>query len=197
MLNLKTLIVVSAGTSEIKEKNLRPDVSNPGNSLPKASPAVIVPPSQPSPQERRLLFTRNLSVLENIAIVNTVDDTSPPLNFQFITENLLRDGVERVPDDFMVGCSCRKDNGRQMGCEYLSCSCIEDQSNSEGKRAFPYSMAKFNTACLRDAFLKGRTAIFECNKLCNCESNCKNRVVQHGRKVGLEIFKTRNRGWGM
>lgn len=96
----------------------------------------------------------------------------------------------------MIGCKCRKDNGRQMGCEYLQCECLDDLVNSEGKKAFPYSQAKFNTACLRDAFIKGRNHIYECNKRCNCGSNCKNRVVQHGRKVGLEIFKTTNRGWG-
>lgn len=96
----------------------------------------------------------------------------------------------------MIGCKCRKDNGRQMGCEYLSCECLDDLVVSEGKKQFPYSQAKFNTACLRDAFLKGRNHIYECNKRCNCGNNCKNRVVQHGRKVGLEIFKTTNRGWG-
>lgn len=84
-----------------------------------------------------------------------------------------------------------------MGCEYLYCECLEDLVNSNGKKQFPYSQAKKNTACLRDAFISGRGHIYECNRLCNCGENCKNRVVQHGRKVGLEIFKTINRGWGM
>lgn len=121
---------------------------------------------------------------------------SPPLDFQFVAKSVLREGVEIVDEDFMIGCKCRKDNGRQMGCEYLQCECLDDLVNSEGKKAFPYSQAKFNTACLRDAFIKGRNHIYECNRRCNCGSNCKNRVVQHGRKVGLEIFKTTNRGWG-
>ena len=131
-----------------------------------------------------------------MSVVNTIDDTSPPLEFQFVTENVLGSGVEQVAEDFMNGCTCRKDNGRNMGCEYLSCSCLDDLINSEGKKQFPYSQAKFNTECLRDAFIRGRNHIYECNKNCNCNSNCKNRVVQHGRKVGLEIFKTTNRGWG-
>ena len=102
-----------------------------------------------------------------------------------------------MEEDFMNGCKCRKDNGRDIGCEYLSCECLEDSVNSEGRKQFPYSQAKFNTACLRDSFIRGRNHIYECNSRCNCGSNCKNRVVQHGRKVGLEIFKTTNRGWGM
>lgn len=128
--------------------------------------------------------------------MNTIDDTSPPLDFQFVTQNVLTDGVEQASEDFMTGCKCRKDNGRNIGCEYLSCECLDDLVNSHGNKQFPYSQAKFNTACLRDAFLSGRNHIYECNSRCNCESNCKNRVVQHGRKVGLEIFKTTNRGWG-
>ena len=113
-----------------------------------------------------------------------------------MTENVLRDGVEQVSKEFMNGCKCRKDNGRHMGCEYLYCECLDDLVNSEGKKQFPYSQARFTTGCLRDAFINGRNHIYECNSLCNCGSNCKNRVVQHGRKVGLEIFKTTNRGWG-
>ena len=97
----------------------------------------------------------------------------------------------------MSGCDCRKDNGRNIGCEYLSCECLDDSAlNSEGKRVFPYSASKFDFGCLRAFYLENRHHIYECNSLCNCESNCKNRVVQHGRTVSLQIFKTINRGWG-
>ncbi|CAD6566219.1 MAG: hypothetical protein ASARMPRED_008612 [Alectoria sarmentosa] len=189
--------VLRLKTSRTKEKNPHSHFSKPGLSFGKSIPAVIVPPPQPSPQERRRIFIENLSVLDNVSVVNTLDDTSPPLDFQFVVENVFRDGVQQVSEDFMIGCKCRKENGRHMGCEYLSCECLDELQNSEGKKQFPYSQAKFNTACLRDAFIKGRNHIFECNSRCNCDSNCKNRVVQHGRKVGLEIFKTTNRGWGL
>lgn len=45
--------------------------------------------------------------------------------------------------------------------------------------------------------LQNRWNIFECNHRCDCSDNCKNRVVQWGRKVALDIFKTRERGWGL
>lgn len=182
--------------SKTVEKSPLSDLSNPKSSLHNSNPAIIVPSLQLSPKERRDLFTRNLSVLQNVSVVNAIDDTSPPLDFQFVIENIFRDGVEQASDDFMSGCGCRKDNGRNMGCEYLYCTCLDDLVNSEGKKQFPYSQAKVNTACLRDAFIKGRNHIYECNKKCNCGNNCKNRVVQHGRTVGLQIFKTINRGWG-
>ncbi|EIN14044.1 SET domain-containing protein [Punctularia strigosozonata HHB-11173 SS5] len=39
--------------------------------------------------------------------------------------------------------------------------------------------------------------IFECNYRCACYDECKNRVVQHGRKVALNIMKTPRKGWGV
>ena len=36
--------------------------------------------------------------------------------------------------------------------------------------------------------------MYEYNKKRNYGNKCKNRVVQRGRTVGLEIFKTINRG---
>jgi Pre-SET motif len=40
------------------------------------------------------------------------------------------------------------------------------------------------------------TAIFECNNCCGCGRTCPNRVVQRGRRMPLEIFKTQKKGWG-
>ena len=41
------------------------------------------------------------------------------------------------------------------------------------------------------------TAIYECNMKCTCSSSCINRVVQHGAKVPLCIFRTTRKGWGV
>ena len=38
--------------------------------------------------------------------------------------------------------------------------------------------------------------VYECNRHCDCGPGCKTRVVQKGRKVPLQIFKTENRGFG-
>ena len=98
----------------------------------------------------------------------------------------------------MYGCNCRKDNGRNIGCEYLSCDCLADSAdNNDGKKVFPYSAGRHDYGCLRNFYLENRHHIYECNSRCNCEENCKNRVVQHGRTVPLQIFKTGNRDWGL
>ncbi|PWN19283.1 SET domain-containing protein, partial [Microstroma glucosiphilum] len=39
--------------------------------------------------------------------------------------------------------------------------------------------------------------IFECTKACGCSDDCPNRVVQKGRTVPLEVFKTKMCGWGL
>jgi len=39
--------------------------------------------------------------------------------------------------------------------------------------------------------------IFECNDLCGCGDECRNRVVQQGRKVPVNIGKTETKGWGV
>ena len=97
----------------------------------------------------------------------------------------------------MSGCNCRVENGRNCGCEYRTCSCLQHSAtDGKGDHHFTYSAAILGRGCLRPFYLNSRHHIYECNKNCNCRDNCKNKVVQHGRQVPLEIFKTENRGWG-
>ena len=162
--------------------------------------AQAIEPKSPESKARRERFLQNLSALSGppVRVINSIDETSPSTAFRFIDSSILGPGVEAVSEEVMVGCNCRKDNGRQIGCEYLSCDCIEDsQENEDGKKVFPYAAGRFDFGCLRLFYLNSRNHIFECNKNCNCDLDCKNRLVQHGRKVALEIFKTQDRGWGM
>jgi hypothetical protein len=148
--------------------------------------------------EIRRRFLRNLDTLDDPAVTlfNDIDGSTPTVTFEFVNQSTLGQGVLKVPDDFMIGCECRAENGRHCGCEYLSCTCLPEPTTGGGRKAFPYSMGKHDKACLRPIFLKSRNHIYECNARCNCSDNCKNRVVQFGRKVKLQIFKTANRGWG-
>ena len=143
-------------------------------------------------------FMHNLRGLigPTISLVNTYDDSVPPTDFAFINDCRSGKGVERVSEDFMVGCSCREDNGRHIGCEYRSCECLQDAvPDQNGNKHFPYHVGEYDK-CLRPVYLKTRDHIYECNPKCNCKDNCKNKVVQWGRQVPLEIFKTLDRGWG-
>lgn len=102
-----------------------------------------------------------------------------------------------MSEEFNHGCDCAPGNGRNVGCELLYCECLDDAAaTASGKKMFPYTASGNHKGCLRRQFLNTRNHIFECNGKCNCGVNCKNRLVQHGRKVPLEIFKTESRGWG-
>lgn len=147
----------------------------------------------------RVLFLENLKKLQgpSITLVNDLDDSSPPIEFDFITESIIGKGVEPVDPDFMSGCTCFPENGRLCGCEFRYCNCLDlSARDSNGKVNFPYSVGKVNFHCLRSFYLESRHHIYECNARCSCRSNCKNKVVQRGRQLPLEIFKTKDRGWG-
>lgn len=151
------------------------------------------------PSVERKQFLRNLKQVRGppIVVINEVDQTSPPLSFIFVNESILGKGVKQVDEEFMSGCVCRPENGRNCGCEYRSCHCLQHSNKDEkGDVHFPYAVSPRNMGCLRKVYLESRYHIYECNKNCNCRDNCKNKLVQHGRQVPLEIFKTTNRGWG-
>ncbi|KAF8218270.1 hypothetical protein K438DRAFT_2039046 [Mycena galopus ATCC 62051] len=125
-----------------------------------------------------------------IDIINEVDDEpTPPWEFYYTNKLWLGDGIDPPDITKLVGCDCK---GR---CDPKSktCSCLKRQR-------------EFSTGYFADGFAydqKGRlkvdgVPIFECNSLCACDDDeCKNRVVQHGRKCHVAIKKTVSKGWGV
>ena len=99
----------------------------------------------------------------------------------------------------MLGCGCQKKYSQQNGCVYLDyCTCIEDSAEDDhGRKYFAYGASERNYRLLRGKVLNTRNHIYECNSKCDCTQNCKNRVVQHGRQIRVEIFKTPDRGWAL
>ena len=179
--------------SKPKPQGLKPELpwnpSTPASSLSSPSTAKAL----------RRQFLRNLALLTGppVKLINDIDDSSPPVSFNFINSSIIGEGVETVDEGFMSGCNCRPENGRNCGCEYRYCSCLTLSAKDEkGNHHFPYSASTQQRGTLRPFYLNSRHHIYECNKNCNCRDNCKNKVVQHGRQVPLEIFKTVNRGWG-
>ena len=74
---------------------------------------------------------------------------------------------------------------------------MEDGEDSDARILVYHTMGK-RKDCLRGKVLESRHPIYECHASCACSEDCINRVVDRGRKIPLQIFKTRNgRGWGM
>lgn len=112
-----------------------------------------------------------------IKVENNVDWEGPPTDFIFVTKYIPTKNII-IPEDPPIGCNCET-----CGPKSKDCCGRETQ--------FAYSKRGRIT-------VKLGTPIYECNKLCKCNSNCRNRVVQNKRKVPLCIFRTDNgRGWGV
>ena len=71
----------------------------------------------------------------------------------------------------------------------------EDWSGRNGK-IYLYHSTGDRKGLMKGAVLQTREPVYECHSGCACSEECGNRVVERGRRVGLEVFKTRNRGWG-
>ncbi|OAA53047.1 histone-lysine N-methyltransferase [Cordyceps fumosorosea ARSEF 2679] len=141
-----------------------------------------------------------------ISIVNDVDGTVLPKDFRFINDMVFGQGVEPAEDSFRSGCSCTDDSN----CQYTDCLCLadleedEETENDKGmnmndgiKKAYPYHTHGVKAGLLRSRLQNSSVPLYECHKGCACSSRCPNRVVERGRTVPLQIFKTDNRGWGV
>ena len=128
-----------------------------------------------------------------VTVTNEIDHAILPQNFEFINNYIFGEGTSPASADFNHGCDCAGPNA----CEFITCECLGDAiKDKSGRGQFPYHESEPNMGCLKSAYLKTRSAIYECNEKCNCGAQCRSRVVQRGRQVALDIFRTENRGWG-
>jgi histone-lysine N-methyltransferase SUV39H len=162
-----------------------------------------------------------------IHLYNVVDSSTPSLQFKYIPEYVLREGVHRASSEAQVGCQqCSPHMGRDIGCEYTKkCDCLEYAAIDESRITDPEMIAQYEdyklnggdpmgfpkkfpyfaegtkiqrTGALVPFYLNSRRPIYECNDKCKCGQYCRNKNVQFGRTVEVEIFKTpTGRGWGL
>lgn len=106
--------------------------------------------------------------------------------FQYSPDNTVGPGCPVDPSEVTLpGCSCLS----HTCCTESCCCCLQT-----------HGQAYDGAGTLLD---RGRTdsgycsPVFECNILCACSDACSNRVVQRGLRLRLEVFNTRNRGWGV
>ncbi|KAI0967001.1 SET domain-containing protein [Xylaria arbuscula] len=154
-----------------------------------------------------------------ITIVNTEDDTMIDPKFRFMENSTRGNHVEPTRKEFLTGCECKED----LDCRYNGCTCLQDiQDDSSGdddslseedtpseeyvddwyrrkfvKKKYAYHSYGATAGHLRSKVLTSRDPIYECHESCVCSPDCSNRVVEKGRKVPLQIFRTENRGWGV
>ena len=114
-----------------------------------------------------------------VYVENTVDQTLPPLEFNYISQSIYSEGVPLPDPTALFGCCCAVCTERSSCCAFMA-----------GHRFAYYKNGK-----LRVGF---RTPIYECNSMCKCGEDCPSRVVQKGSQFPLCIFRTAvGRGWGV
>ncbi|XP_014249022.1 histone-lysine N-methyltransferase EHMT2 [Cimex lectularius] len=119
-----------------------------------------------------------------IQCINAVDDDPMPTNYTYITQNCFTSNItiDRTItsldpckcDDmcYTSGCMCGK----------ISRKCWYD---NKGKLSSDFNF-------------EDPPMLFECSEACNCNIMiCKNRVVQKGIKVKLQMVKTKDKSWAV
>lgn len=113
-----------------------------------------------------------------VCLVNDVDDEKGPAYFTYIPS--LKYSKPFMKSNPSVGCQCL--GGCQPG--GTSCPCIQKNGG----------YLPFNPL---GVLMSYKTLVYECGSACSCPPNCRNRITQAGPKARVEVFKTKNRGWGL
>uniref|UniRef100_A0AAY4CTF6 Histone-lysine N-methyltransferase EHMT1-like n=1 Tax=Denticeps clupeoides TaxID=299321 RepID=A0AAY4CTF6_9TELE len=118
-----------------------------------------------------------------VPCVNAVDSEPYPDNYKYVPHNCVTSPMNIDKNiTHLQYCVCKDDcSSASCMCGQLSLRCWYDK---EGRL-----LPEF---CSEEPPL-----IFECNHACSCWRTCKNRVVQNGLRIRLQLFRTRLMGWGV
>ncbi|KAJ0019648.1 hypothetical protein NQD34_007217 [Periophthalmus magnuspinnatus] len=118
-----------------------------------------------------------------ISCVNGVDSEPCPDNFKYIPESCITSPLNIDKDiTHLQHCTCTDD------CSSVSCMCgqlsLRCWYDNEGRLPLDF--------CQREP-----QVLYECNHACSCWRTCRNRVVQNGLRVRLQVYRTQKIGWGV
>ncbi|KAI3760671.1 hypothetical protein L1987_51069 [Smallanthus sonchifolius] len=114
-----------------------------------------------------------------VCLVNDLDGEKGPAYFTY-APNLKYTKPFPSTKSSVINCNCAT-GGCQSG---TNCPCVQ---RNEGQ--IPYTSL--------GVLLSHNSLIHECGNMCICPINCRNRVSQAGLKMRLEVFKTKDKGWGL
>ncbi|XP_077241527.1 histone-lysine N-methyltransferase, H3 lysine-9 specific SUVH1-like [Tasmannia lanceolata] len=120
------------------------------------------------------------SGIENlpVCLVNDIDDEKGPAHFSYVTTVKYVKAISFMKPS--LGCKC---HGACVPGDTNCCCTMKNGGDP------PY--------LITGLLVSRKPLIYECNSSCLCSLNCRNRVSQLGVKVRLEVFRTRDRGWGL
>ncbi|EGN99339.1 hypothetical protein SERLA73DRAFT_73872 [Serpula lacrymans var. lacrymans S7.3] len=128
-----------------------------------------------------------------VEIVNDIDDEQiPPVGqFKYVENKYMYDDdlkdIATADIGHFLMCDCHECTDASE----CHCQVVSDLTDPSGKKIFAYKEGLFTFN------VPSGVEVIECNNRCNCDVfTCKNRVAQKPRDVPIEVFKTRNTGWG-
>jgi len=131
--------------------------------------------------------TRGSEIVQ-VPAVNGVDDEKPP-DFVYVHQAVTGLGVSlrSNPKELAPCCKC-------VGVCKPNCECtvaydkggllLTKRPRGPGFPGLPWRRLRSEV-------------VFECSYRCRCGPECHNRVVQHGIRHQLEVFRTKYKGWGL
>ncbi|XP_042754452.1 histone-lysine N-methyltransferase, H3 lysine-9 specific SUVH1 [Lactuca sativa] len=112
-----------------------------------------------------------------VSLVNDVDDEKGPASFTYTRTLKYKNPFPLTKSSSTCTCT----DGCQPG---SNCPCLQKNGGY-----MPYTPL--------GVLLTHNTVIHECGNSCRCLNTCRNRISQMGLKIRLEVFKTKDRGWGL
>uniref|UniRef100_A0A7C9E3G8 [histone H3]-lysine(4) N-trimethyltransferase n=1 Tax=Opuntia streptacantha TaxID=393608 RepID=A0A7C9E3G8_OPUST len=109
-----------------------------------------------------------------VFVYNDIDSDKEPLYYDYLARTVFPPFVYAVSN---AGCNC------VTSC-HDGCLCMLKNGGE-----IAYDCNGF--------LLRGRPLIFECGSHCTCPPTCRNRVSQRGLRNRLEVFRSRETGWGV
>lgn len=113
-----------------------------------------------------------------VCLVNDIDDEKGPAYFTYFPS--LKYAKPFASPKPSLNCTCTG------GCQPGNSNCVCLQRNGG---YLPYTSL--------GVLLSHNSLVHECGPSCLCPPNCRNRISQAGLKVRLEVFKTKDKGWGL
>lgn len=110
-----------------------------------------------------------------VFLFNDIDDDKEPLLFEYLARPFYP--TSALDRRGWIGCNCVSN---------CSADCYCARRNG-GEFAYEGN----------GLLLKGKPLIYECGTFCRCPMSCVNRVSQKGVRNRLEVFRSRETGWGV
>ncbi|KAL3506253.1 hypothetical protein ACH5RR_031635 [Cinchona calisaya] len=111
-----------------------------------------------------------------VFLFNDVDKNNEPVFFEYLLSTVFPPYVYKHGQNG-TGCECAG------GC-VDGCFCAMKNGGN-----FAYEQ--------NGILVKGKPVLFECGPHCHCPATCRNRVSQNGMRNRLEVFRSRETGWGV